>query len=184
MIITVEKLRQYIDTNLTDEMLEEKLQALEVSIRNYTNNNFQNIFIRFLTNSQNGVLQESSKYMNVGDTVQISKSSHNDGLYVIVDKTEDTITLDRPLYDEYNILVTKIEYPSNVKMGVIEIMRWKLNNEHKNYDPTAEKDVQSESISRHSVTYAKDATESDLDVDFGVPRKYVFFLKKYMKARF
>lgn len=184
MIITVEKLRQYIGTNLTDEMLEEKLQALEVSIRKHTNNNFQNISIRFMADSEKGILQYSSNYINVGDTVQISQSNYNNGLYVITEKTEDTITLDKPLYDEYSILVTKIEYPLNVKMGVIEIMRWKLNNEHKNYDPTAEKDIQSESVSRHSVTYVKDTTESDLDSRFGVPKKYVSFLKDYTKARF
>ena len=82
------------------------------------------------------------------------------------------------------VLITKIEYPLDLQMGAIEIMRWQLKNENQNYNPDADKDVQSETISRHSVTYAQDVTESDIDPNFGVPKKYTAFLKRYMKARF
>lgn len=184
MIITVEKLKQYINTNKSDEVLEEQLLALETSIRKYTNNNFQNRNVRFMCNAVNGILDYTSIYLKDGDTVEVSNSTVNAGVYVIQSMTDYTITLDKPLYDEEEILVTKVEYPADVKMGVIEIMRWKLKNEEQNYDANATKDVQSETISRHSVTYAKDATESDISIEFGVPRKYVAFLNNYMKARF
>ena len=82
------------------------------------------------------------------------------------------------------VMVTKVEYPLDVQRGVLDILRWQYKNANQNYNPDAEKEVQSESISRHSVTYARDTTESDIDSEFGVPRKYTSFLKRYMKARF
>ena len=48
----------------------------------------------------------------------------------------------------------------------------------------SKKDIQSETLSRHSVTYATDSTEADLDEEFGVPKKHTAFLKRYKKARF
>ena len=69
-------------------------------------------------------------------------------------------------------------------MGVVDIMKWKLKNEAANSGDTSKKDIQSETISRHSVTYATDSTESDIDERFGVPRKYMAFLKSYIKPRF
>lgn len=184
MIITVEFLRNFITTDLNEVELEFRILALESSIRKYTNNNFQNKNVRFLADINNGVVNQNSLYLAVNDTIQISQSDFNEGLYTIVEKNDYQMKLDKILYDEKMVLVTKIEYPLDVKMGAIEILRWKLKNEKQNYNPEAEKDIQSETISRHSVTYATDTTESDLDVNFGVPKKYLAFLKPYMKARF
>lgn len=184
MLITVEFLRKFIATELTDEELEYKILALESSIRKYTNNNFQNRNIRFMCDVKNGVLEQSSRYIKVGDTIEISESSLNAGLYVVGNVEEYSIILDKVLYDEKMVLVTKTEYPIEVQLGAIDILRWKLKNENQNYNPDAEKEIQSESLSRYSVTYAKDNTESDIDIEFGVPRKYTAFLKQYKKARF
>lgn len=41
MILTVAELRQYIETEETDAVLEMKLQALESAIQKYTNNDFK-----------------------------------------------------------------------------------------------------------------------------------------------
>lgn len=183
MIITVEKLKQYIKTDKTDEVLEAMLQALEVAIRKYTNNNFQNRGIRF-TSSTIEIRTQLAQYLKIGDTLQVSESAINNGLYTIKTIVGDIISLNEPIYDEYGTLFTKVEYPAVVQLGVVEIMRWKLKNEDQNYNPEAEKNIQSESISRHSVTYAKDTTEEDIDAEFGVPRKYTSFLTFYKKARF
>lgn len=183
MIITVEKLRQYVETKKTNEELEERLQALEASIRKETNNNFQNRNVRFIS-STNEISTPLVKYLKIGDTLQISESLASNGLYTIKSITDEIISLNEPIFDETEVLFTKVEYPFDIQMGVVEIMRWKLKNESQNYDPRAEKDIQSETISRHSVTYAKDTTESDIDVEFGVPKKYTSFLKDYKKARF
>ena len=122
MLMTVEELRQYISTDETDEVLAAKLSALELTIRNYTNNNF----------------------------------------------TKDGV----------------VEYPADVKLAAVNILKWQLKNEAANSGDTSKKDIQSETLSRHSVTYAADATEADLSADFGVPKKLVACLKYYRKARF
>lgn len=186
MIVSVEKAAAYIGTaNIDLQRLEDRLLALEASIRNHTNNNFQNRKFRFYGTITEGSIFTNARFFKSGDTIQVSGSNYNDGLYVIKGKTETTLTFKEPLYDEEGfIMITKIEYPEDVKEGVLKILRWQYKNENQNYNPDAEKEVQSETISRHSVTYAKDATESDLDSEFGVPKKYVAFLKHYMKARF
>lgn len=76
------------------------------------------------------------------------------------------------------------EWPADIRMGVVDILKWKLKNDAANSGDDTQKAVQSETISRHSVTYAVDATESDLDVRLGFPKKYTAFLRPYMRARF
>ena len=41
MLMTVEELRKFIETDETDEVLEAKLQAFELCIQGYTNNDFK-----------------------------------------------------------------------------------------------------------------------------------------------
>ena len=114
MLMTVEELRKFIETDETDEVLEAKLQALELSIQGYTNNDFK----RHLT--------------------------------------------------------AEGEYPMDVKMGVVNMMKWELTNRDK-------VGVASESVSRHSVTYFNmDAGNAII----GFPASLVGFLKPYKKARF
>lgn len=183
MLLSVDLLRKHVATDKDDEVLEELLLALELDIRKHTNNNFQNTNIRFVSNSDE-IKTPLAKYLKIGDTLQVSKSPINNGLYTIESINGEILTLNEPIYEEPLETFTKVEYPFNVQMGAIEILRWKLKNEDQNYNPEAEKQVQSETISRHSITYAKDNSEEDIDKDFGVPRKYTTFLKKYMKARF
>ena len=114
MIMTVAELRHFIETDVDDQVLEAKLQALELSIQGYTNNNFK----RHLT--------------------------------------------------------FEGEYPMDVKMGVVNLMKWELDNRDK-------VGVQSETISRHSVTYFN--MDGDNSV-MGYPKALMGFLKPYMKARF
>lgn len=183
MLISVDLLRKHIATDKEDGVLEDLLLALELDIRKRTNNNFQNTNIRFVSNTDE-IKTPMAKYLKIGDTLQVSKSPINNGLYTIESINGEILTLNEPIYDEPLETFTKVVYPFDVQMGAIEMIRWKLKNEDQNYNPEAEKQVQSESISRHSVTYAKDTSEEDIDVDFGVPKKYTAFLKKYMKARF
>ena len=114
MIMTVDELRRFVDTDEEDQVLEAKLQALELYIQGYTNNNFK----RHLTD--NG------------------------------------------------------EYPMDVKMGVVNLMKWELDNRDK-------VGVQSETISRHSVTYFNMDGDNSI---MGFPKALMGFLKPYMKARF
>lgn len=116
MIMTVEELRQHVDTAMEDQALEALLQALELSIQGHTNNNFH-------------------KYKGA------------DGV---------------------------IDYPADVKMGVVNIVKWELKNR-------AKVGVESESISRHTVTYYK--MDKD-NTELSYPASMLGFLKPYRKARF
>lgn len=173
MIISATDLKKYIECNLTDEAIDFKLAAIESGIRSYTNNNFQNRNIRYIVNVSQNALELPTAYFKVGDTIQISQSKYNNGLYVIK-SIKDAITLDGSLFDEEDVLVTKVEYPKDVVMGVINMFDWDLRNRNK-------VGIQSETISRHSVTYFNlDASNSQLNY----PTSLLGFLKPYMKARF
>lgn len=67
-----------------------------------------------------------------------------------------------------------IRYPADVKMGVIELLKWKLEYGNK-------VGIASESLSRHSVTYANMTGD---DFIMGYPKAKMGFLKPYMKAYF
>lgn len=174
MIISVDEVKKYIETELDDSVLEAMLQALESLIRKYTNNNFQNRFMRFSCPVMAQKLFSDFPYIAAGDTIQISESIFNNGLYTIKEIDGNMITLNKGLYDENKVLVTKIEYPTDVKLGVVNMLRWDL--EHRN-----KVGIQSETISRHSVTYFNmDGDNSTM----GYPKSLLGFLKPYMKARF
>ena len=114
MIMTVEELRQFIQTDEEDQVLEAKLQALELQIKSHTSNDFK------------------------------------------------------------RVLTADGEYPMDIKMGVVNLMKWDLNNRDK-------VGVASESISRHSVTYF-DMTKGNSTMGF--PAALMDFLKPYKRARF
>ena len=187
MIISVEKLREYVTTDKTDAELKAMLDALELTIRKRTNNNFQKraYRVKCCVSSESG-LQCASSLFKVGDTVQLTESAFNEGLYIIasIDLENGCMGLNEALIDEQNVLVTKVEYPIYVVMGVVDIIKWKLKNEAENSNDKKSMRIQSETLSRHSVTYASDETENDIDEEFGVPKKYCTFLKAYKKARF
>ena len=187
MLMTVEELRQYITTEETDAFLEAKLQALELTIRRYTNNNFQKRGFRIEADIRAGVfMSESLIPFDVGDTIMISESDLQSGMLCTVKEITDdtTFTVNEDVANDDYILVTKVEYPADVKMGAVNILKWQLRNEAANSGDKSMKDIQSETLSRHSVTYATDATEADMSADFGVPKKHVAFLNLYKKARF
>lgn len=185
MIMTVEELKTYITTDLSDAVLEAKLKALELSIRKHTNNNFQQIAFRSLCDIVGGVFNaDGSILFREGETVQVSCSGLNEGLYTIKTVDDSTFMVNEEVFPEKNVLVTKVFYPADVKEGAIEIIKWKLKNEEQNGTDKDKKPIQSETLSRHSVTYAQDSTETVIDERFGVPVKYTGFIKENKKARF
>lgn len=168
MIMTVEEFRKYVPTaaGASNDILEGKLQAVELLIRKYTNNNFQDRNRRFCTGISDGAFTKTYPYIKEGDTVQISESKLNNGLYLFSDDME--------LLDEEYCLVTKVVYPMDVKMGVANMLKWDIENRDK-------VGIQSETISRHAVTYFNmDGDNSTI----GYPKSLIGFLKPYKKARF
>lgn len=175
MIISVEDARKYIDTTKSDEMLEDMLQALESLIRKYTNNNFQKIAFRSKADIKEKKIICKNVLFSVGDTIQVSYSKYNEGLYVVEGIDANNITVNsEDLIDEANVQITRVVYPKDVKVGVINMLKWDLDNRNK-------VGIQSETISRHSVTYFNMDNENSIE---GYPKSLLGFLKPYMKARF
>jgi hypothetical protein len=114
MLMTVDELKQFIQTDESDQVLEARLQALELAIQGYTNNDFK----RHLT--------------------------------------------------------PEGEYPMDVKLGAVNLMKWELQSRDK-------VGVASETISRHSVTYIDQTAANTL---MGYPAALMGFLKPYKRARF
>lgn len=174
MIISVEDVKKFITTNQPDAVLEAKLLALEALIRQYTNNNFQKRNIRTKCQVMSQMLYTDYPYIGVGDTVQISESIYNDGVYVVQSIEDNLLALDKKLIDESEVLVTKVEYPIDVVMGAVNLLKWDLDNRDK-------VGIQSETISRHSVTYFNmDGDNSTM----GFPKSLLGFLNVYKRARF
>lgn len=174
MILAVDdvmKLPEFAVQN--EKVIEEKLNAAELMIRAYTNNNFQNRFVRFTADSLGNRLLGTSDFLKVGDTVQISQSMVNDGLYTITEIGDDFIRVNQELYKSTN-LITKVEYPADVRAGVLELLKWDIKNRPKT-------GVKSETLSRYSVTYFDQDANNQV---MGYPVALLGFLKPYIKARF
>lgn len=177
MIMTVPELRRFVETDTEDRALEAMLQALELSIRAYTNNNFQVRAFRCVAvaNEGNTLLCNGPVPFKPGDTLQITESDlMPDCLVTVVFVDDNTITVNEQLYEESGIVITKVKYPQDVKMGVVNLIKWELNNREK-------VGVASESISRHSVTYFDMSKDNS---SMGFPVSLLGFLKPYRKARF
>lgn len=165
MIMTIEEFRSYIATEEPDAVIEARLGAIEQLVRSYTHNNFQKRNIRAVASIIGGTLIVDPAVFQEGDTVEISGSLYNEGVYVF------PVT---GLTDEDSVTVTKVVYPADVKLGVINMIKWDLENRDK-------VGVQSETISRHSVTYFN--LDGDNSV-VGFPKSLIGFLEPYRKARF
>lgn len=177
MIMTVAELRQFVTTDEEDQALEARLQALELLIRAYTNNNFQKRAFRAVAVAMaddNQLFLKGANPFKTGDTLQITESELNAGLVTVSTSRNDAITVKESLYDESGVVITKVVYPADVKLGVANMLKWQLENGDK-------VGVASETISRHSVTYFNmDGDNSTM----GFPKAVLGFLRPYMKARF
>ena len=174
MIISVEKAKSLITfPGWTDEKIEMKLKAVEQTIRAYTNNNFQNRGIRIQACIRAGVfMSESLIPFSVDDTVQVSESRYNSGLFTVsVESDDTTFMVNEDTRDEDDVLVTKVEYPADVVNCCVELMEWAVNFAGK-------VGIKSETLSRHSVTYEDSAT-----MFMGYPASLLGCLKPYRKAR-
>lgn len=170
MIVSVAEFRKFVSSDLPDGILEMKLIAAEEMIRAYTHNNFQNRAFRCTSSISDGVITTPSVYFAVGDTVEISETLVNDGIYVI----GENMKLIPKAADTGKNLITKVQYPADVKIGVINLVKWDIENRDK-------VGIASETISRHSVTFFN--MDGDNSVN-GYPKSLLGFLKPYMKARF
>lgn len=172
MIITVKDLKNRLEgVSGADDVISATMEAIEAVIRKYTNNNFQIRGIRFAGRSDGMSVYGSPRFFSVGDTVQISQSKVNDGLYTVVSVAEDRLELDKPLFEAAYNLVTKIQYPADVIQCACDLYKWKQTMGDK-------VGLKSETLSRHSVTYEDSAT-----LFMGYPVGILKGLSLYRKAR-
>lgn len=177
MIITVEELKKYITTDKSDQVLEDMLVALELIIRSYTNNRFyQEPLVMVEADVLGGVFHADSVPFAVGDTIQVSygKGGMDCGIYTVDEITGNTFTVKEGFPDIPRVHVFKVLYPADIKMGTVSLMKWELENRGK-------VGIQSETISRHSVTYFDMSGDNAL---MGYPKALLGFLRPYKKARF
>ena len=173
MILSVEKAKSLIDfPGWTDEKIRLKLEAVEQTIRAYTNNNFQNRGIRIRADIAAGVfMSEALTPFSVGDTVQVSESRNNAGLYTVMETGDEFFTVSDETRDEDDVLVTKVEYPADVVNCCVELMEWAVNFAGK-------VGIKSETLSRHSVTY-----EDSASMFRGYPKGILNSVWHHRKAR-
>lgn len=176
MIITLEE-AQSINPNITQD----DLDAFESSIRELTNNNFQNKYVRFKhvsIEAPNTIrTKEPIKGIRIGDTVEVNYSPFNDGLFVVDEILENTIKVQgEPFIEELgdkNLMVTLVKYPPDIKRGVKKLIEYDKKMSGKI-------GIKSETISRMSTTYYDVTATENTD---GYPSALLSFLKKYEKMR-
>ena len=173
MIISVEEAKELVTfDNWTDAKIERKLKAIEQVIRTYTNNNFQARAYRRTADILGSLFVADSLIpFDVGDTVQISESSLNEGLFTIAEVDEATFNVNESVKDENDVLVTKVVYPEDVIDCCINMLEWDNSNRSK-------VGIKSETLSRHSVTY-----EDSNSFYMGYPKGLLGCLDLYKKAR-
>ena len=110
--------------------------------------------------------------LKVGDSIFIYSYSYKDKVVTITDINELKLTVNEELRVDEPVSIGLIQYPNDIKMGVVNLIKWDISNREK-------VGVKSETISRWSVTYFDLENNSLL----GYPASLLGFLKPYKKMR-
>ena len=96
MIISISQIKEYVNLDgWTDARIAHKLKAIESVVRQYTNNNFQDRDIRRTADIVGGLFSaEALIPFSVGDTVQISETVFNKGLFTISEVDDGTFKVE------------------------------------------------------------------------------------------
>ena len=175
MILSLDDARA-IDIDITQD----DLDAFETSVRELTNNNFQNTFVRYknaeFVNENTILVRDEIRGLRVGDTIEVNYSHYNDGLFVIKEIDGKQITVQGALFFVGNsgrAILTKVEYPADIKKGIKKLIEYDMKMADK-------VGIKSETISRMSITYY-DVTAAESSE--GYPVSLLGFLDKYRKLR-
>ena len=175
MIITLGDARA-----IDDSITQDDLDALETSVRELTNNNFQNVHIRFkgiefMANNLIAV-KDSIVGLKVGDTIEVNYSHYNDGLFIIEEIAGKQIKVQGTPFFVANTggsMLTLVQYPADIARGIKKLIAYDKKMASK-------VGIKSESISRMSITYYDVNASENVD---GYPASLVSFLTKYEKMR-
>ena len=133
MILSLEEAKNILKIKdvSQDFELELKLNALETMIRNRTNNKFLDTRVRMnghlIFNDGNTITGANFEDLGfrVGNTIDIDDSIQNNGVYTITGVSETYIKVKEELQEEEcNCLITKVVYPSDIKLGVIKLLQY------------------------------------------------------------
>lgn len=175
MILTLEEAQK-----VKPDATQDDLDAFEAAVRQLTSNNFQNHHVRYyglFIGADNAVeIGTSPEGLRVGDTVQLSESNFNNGLYTIKALTDTGMVLDGQEMFKGTFpkaFLTKIEYPPDIKAGILKLLAYDAKMADK-------LGIKSETIARMSVTYYDSNATENVD---GYPASLMGFLSKYNKMR-
>ena len=173
MIITLAEAQE-----INPDIDQRYLDGLEASIRQLTHNKFLNkaMSYRGLGVTSDAVIKLSTDttYLRVGDTVQVSYTGVNDGLYVVksVDKGNVTLDTDKLFTGKFSAgTLTKVEYPADVINGFKGLIKY-------DFDMADKTGIKSETIGRMSTTYYDANSNENIN---GYPSALMDFIKKYRK---
>ena len=165
---------------IDDSITQEDLDALETSVRELTNNKFQNVHIRFkgieFVGNNLIAVNDPIVGLKAGDTIDVNYSHYNDGLHVIESIDGKQITVQGTPFFVANTsdsMLTLVQYPADVVRGIKKLIEYDKKMASKI-------GIKSESISRMSTTYYDVNASETVD---GYPAAMVSFLKKYEKMR-
>lgn len=161
------------------EVTQVDLDAYEAMVRQRTNNNFQDVKVRYYSlhiEPSRIVLLGRPDGLRAGDTIQVSGTNYNNGLYTVSTLGEDNVSLqETDLYPEGAPwgMLTKVKYPADIRQGVLELIRYR-------HEMAGKLGIKSESIARMSTTYYDVNAADNAE---GFPAAKLDFLKKYEKMR-
>lgn len=169
MIISIADFRSLVTTDVSDAVLSAKLSAIETSLRKTTNNRFlrRDVFVDVEINGSTLTSESSVSCISAGDTLDI-----NGRVLEVVSVVNNTITISGTLRTVGFFRAYLVEYPKDVVMGAVNLLKWDLSNRDKI-------GVKSESISRWSVTYY----DLDSSSELSYPKSLVGFMKPYRRVR-
>ena len=175
MIITLGDARA-----IDDSITQDDLDALETSVRELTNNKFQNVHIRFkgieFVGNNLIAVNDPIVGLKVGDTIEVNYSHYNDGLFVIEEIAGKQIKVQGTPFFVANTggsMLTLVQYPADIARGIKKLIAYDKKMASK-------VGIKSESISRMSITYYDVNASETVD---GYPAALVSFLQKYEKMR-
>ncbi|WP_027633064.1 hypothetical protein [Clostridium hydrogeniformans] len=182
MIIPLEEAKKLLKVKDDSQNyeLQMKLEALEIMIRNKTNNKFLDIRVRVNTNLVfnigNTITGANFKTLGFreGNTIDIDDSIQNNGVHEVIEVSETYIKVKGEIQEEgSNCLITKVIYPSDIKLGVIKLLQY----DNKMTDKIG---IKQETIARVSTTYFDMGNNESVE---GYPSALLKFLDKYKKLR-
>jgi hypothetical protein len=156
------------------------LDSFEQSIRALTNNNFQNMKVRFenveISEPNLIVIRKPIRGLRIDDTIEVNYSDYNDGLYVVEEILANSIRVQGAPFlseDKQGIIATMVTYPADVKRAVKGLIAYDLKM-------TGKIGIKSETISRMSTTYYDVNSTENIN---GYPSSLLSFLVNYEKMR-